>query len=240
MTAPPAKSAGLQWRWTMRNRSLLRYIADYWLPGLLVVALLTVSTCVRAYASQDSHETYCADPAEMQLLTLINDFRAGRGLEPLGLSQPLGAAATAKSEEMARQGYFAHTSPQGVTPRQLVTAHGYEHNTEVGENIAAGQESAEAAFAQWRDSPSHRELMLDEDFAAIGIARAYNVESRYDWYWTAEFGGVLADPAEPCTGAAGTPVATPSSTAATPAPVHLRCEGTRRADGTYDLTCRDA
>ena len=96
---------------------------------------------------------------------------------------------------MAREEYFTHVSPDGVTPRDLVAAHGYDHNTQTGENLAAGQESAEATFAQWRDSPSHRELMLDENFKAVGLARAYNVETEYDWYWTAEFGGVLAEPA---------------------------------------------
>ncbi len=171
------------------------------------------------------------------MLELINDFRAGRGREPLQLSRPLGAAAEHKSQEMASQGYLQHKSPDGVTPRQLQQANGYGHNTAIGENIAAGQETASETFAQWRDSPTYRELMLDEDFAAVGIAPAYNVESEYDWYWAAEFGGILADSAQPCYGgSAGTPAATPTAPEAPP--VHLTCEGAQLPDGTYDLTCR--
>ena len=31
--------------------------------------------------------------------------------------------------------------------------------------------------------------MLNKDFKAIGIGRAYNSSSLYKWYWTADFGG---------------------------------------------------
>ena len=145
-------------------------------------------------------------------------------------------------EAMASEEFFSHVLPDGVTPRELIMAHGYRHNAATGENIAAGQESVEATFSQWRDSPSHRELLLDEAFAAIGIARAYNVESRYDWYWTAEFGGVLTDPARVCDatgeGSPAVPAATPQPP--TDVPIRLLCEGARLADGTYDLTCRAA
>lgn len=212
--------------------------------GLLGVVAATDNAYPLVWASHDPNGTYCAGPAEMEMLALINDFRAGRGLDSLGLSEPLGAAATHKSEEMAREAFFSHVSPDDVTPRELITAHGYAHNTATGENIAAGQESAEATFAQWRDSPSHRELMLDEDFEAIGIARAYNVETDYDWYWTTEFGGVLAEPAEACDGSDGSsddaPAATPAPVDDGPMPVRLICDGMRLADGTYDLTCREA
>jgi hypothetical protein len=215
------------------------------MTAVLVVALLgAVAVLAPGHgvvrASQDAGATYCAGPAEMAMLALINDFRAGHGLDPLGLSEPLGAAATAKSEAMASEEYFSHISPGGETPRELLAEHGYLHNTVTGENIAAGQESAEATFAQWRDSPSHRELLLDEAFEAIGIARAYNVETPYDWYWTAEFGGVFSDPATACAAPAETPPAAPATPPATGTPVHLICEGTRLADGTYDLTCREA
>ncbi len=137
---------------------------------------------------------YRAGPAEIRMLDLINGFRAGRRLDSLGLSRSLGGAAEYKGREIASQGFLQHKSSDGVTPRALVQAHGYEHKTAGGETIAAGQERAGETCAQWRDFPTHRELMLDDEFKAISLARVYDVESKYDWYWTAESGGVLADP----------------------------------------------
>ena len=222
---------------------MIRLVAHLSLAlGLLGAVAASAAGPVLAWASHDPEGVYCADPAEIEMVRLINDFRAGRGLEPLGLSEPLGSAAAHKSQEMATNEYFTHVSPGGVTPRELLAAHGYRHNTATGENIAAGQERAEATFEQWQASAAHRELMLDAAFKAIGVARAYKVESRYDWYWTAEFGGVLAEPAQPCAAPPGTPESTPGATPA-PAdgvPVELRCEGVRFNDGTYDLTCRPA
>ncbi len=210
--------------------------------GLFGLVFAWANGLTSVWASHDPGSVYCAQPEEMEMVRLINDFRAGRGLEPLGLSEPLGSAAEHKSQAMAANEFFTHISPDGVTPRELIAEHGYLHNTATGENIAAGQERAAATFAQWQESAAHRELMLDEAFTAIGVARAYNVESRYDWYWTAEFGGVLAAPAQPCDAAPGTPTAIPGATPA-PAdgiPVELLCEGVRLDDGTYELTCRPA
>jgi hypothetical protein len=36
--------------------------------------------------------------------------------------------------------------------------------------------------------------MLDPGFSAIGIGRAFNASSTYDWYWTADFGSVIESP----------------------------------------------
>ncbi|MBW3634140.1 MAG: CAP domain-containing protein, partial [Chloroflexi bacterium] len=233
---PPGRSRArseVLWQGVIRPDEILRGAGSVVLAAVCVLALMAPS----GMASQEESETYCASPAEMRMLELINDLRAGRGLDPLQLSRSLGAAAEHKSQEMASQGYLQHESPDGVTPHELLRAHGYEHNTPIGENIAAGQESAEETFAQWRDSPTHREVMLDEDFEAIGIARAYNVESEYDWYWTAEFGGVLAEPARPCDAdMAATPAATPAAPGTNL--VRLFCEGAQLPDETYDLTCR--
>ena len=35
--------------------------------------------------------------------------------------------------------------------------------------------------------------MLDKSFKVIGIGRAFDKSSRYDWYWTTTFGGDVDD-----------------------------------------------
>ncbi len=46
-----------------------------------------------------------------QVVTLINQYRAGKGLSQLAVSSPLTASSTWKSLHMAGYGYFAHDDP---------------------------------------------------------------------------------------------------------------------------------
>ena len=161
------------------------------LIALMIMPLLTVSSD-RTAVAQGGNAPYC------EMLRHINDLRQDHGLPPLTLSQPLTTAAEVKASDMAERNYFAHMSPDGVSPRELLESVGYTYNTSTGENIAAGNEGAAATFNQWLNSPSHFDIMVGEQFTAIGIGRAYNPDARYDWYWAAEFGGVVGAPATTC------------------------------------------
>lgn len=153
---------------------------------------------------------YCATQTETDMLRRINAFRQQNGLAPLTLSQPLGAAATAKSRDMATRDYLAHVSPGGLGPRDLLDTIGYPGNTTYGEILAAGNSDAGATFNQWQNSQSHRDIMLGGEFDAVGIARAQDPNSRYGWYWTAMFGGDVVTPAGAC-GATAPPAASPAN-----------------------------
>jgi uncharacterized protein YkwD len=131
-------------------------------------------------AAQDESTGYCAEDAEIEMLKRINDLRKENGLHPLVLSEPLGIAAQQKARDMAKQDYVAHVSPDGQDPQELLHEVGYDYNTAIGENIAAGHEAAKATFKQWLNSPEHREIMLDENYTAVGIGRAHNAEAKYD------------------------------------------------------------
>ena len=47
------------------------------------------------------------------------------------------------------------------------------------------------AFTSWKGSPDHNRNMLNGRFRAIGIARVYDANSTYGWYWTTTFGSVV-------------------------------------------------
>lgn len=175
------------------------------LIAVLIVPLLMLGGD-RA-ASVQAQGSYCATEAEADMLGRINAFRQQNGLAPVSLSRPLGAAATLKSQDMASQDYFAHISPGGLGPRDVLDQVGYPANTSYGENLASGNSSAAATFEQWLNSPSHRSTMLGGQFTAVGIGVAYDPDSRYGWYWTTMFGGVVGTPAGTCGG--GAPVAPP-------------------------------
>ncbi len=120
---------------------------------------------------------------------MINEYRVANGLPQLHLSRSLSVAADYHSVDMANKDYFSHTLADGATWSQNIANHGYTYNTYQGENIAAGNESASATFNQWRNSPGHNANMLNPNFTAIGIGRAYNGSATYGWYWTTTFGG---------------------------------------------------
>ena len=162
------------------------------LIALVIVPLLGIGGNHHVLAQ---NAPYCATEAEVEMLQYINSHRQENGLAPLTLSRPLGVAAETKASDMAARDYVDHTSPDGQTPRGLLTSVGYTYNTATGENIAAGNESAAATYEQWLNSPGHRDIMLGEQFNAIGIGRAYNAESSYEWYWAATFGGEVGEPA---------------------------------------------
>lgn len=130
------------------------------------------------------------DSEELEFLELINDYRAENGLGPLVFSNALNRAAAWKSEHMATNDYFSHDD--AIIDRGFVDRLrdcGYTANTWLAENIAAGNDTAEETFEQWRDSAGHNSNMLSPNMVAIGVARVFNETSTYGWYWTTEFGG---------------------------------------------------
>lgn len=128
------------------------------------------------------------DREECRMLDEINRFRRQNGLGKLALSRDLTEAAAYHSRDMARRDYFKHRLSDGTDWDKNIRNFGYKGNP-IGENIAAGNEKAGPTFEQWRKSDGHRKNMLQRSFGSIGIGRAYDRQSKYDWYWTTTFGG---------------------------------------------------
>jgi hypothetical protein len=124
-----------------------------------------------------------------RFVQLINDYRLSEGMSALKLSSALTAAAQGHSNDMATRDYFSHTTPEGVTFDQRIREAGYTYSTALGENIAAGYETADSVFAAWKSSPGHNSNMLSAMFVVIGIGLAYSEQSTYRYYWTTDFGG---------------------------------------------------
>ena len=159
---------------------------------LWVVAAVLAVLIAGVAAGEKSARATAYDAEELRFLQLINDYRKDNGLGPLLLSDTLSVASERHSHDMARYHFFAHITAAssyyavGSEPWDRMRAEGYDYNTFMGENIAVGYESAEAAFAAWRSSPSHNAAMLDGRYRVIGIARIHPPGSR--WYWATDFG----------------------------------------------------
>ncbi len=143
----------------------------------------------------------CLDDEEVNFLALINDYRATSGLSPLTVSASLSSAAAYHSVDMASNGYLDHTLSDGTGVPQNLQNFGYDGGT-YGENIAAGMASAQEAMQIWQNSAEHNANMLNGQYGAIGIGRAYSADSPYGWYWTTDFGDVSDGPGWLCGSAA--------------------------------------
>jgi hypothetical protein len=132
------------------------------------------------------------DSAEQDLVARINDFRAGRGLPTLVVSDTLTAAAKWMSVDMASRNYFSHTSLDGRSPTQRMADAGYPaFGTWTGEDLAAGYTSSADVLTGWIKSPAHYAVLVNPRYRAIGVGRGYSGGSAYGWYWAANFGGVV-------------------------------------------------
>jgi uncharacterized protein YkwD len=130
------------------------------------------------------------DAQEKALCKAINTFRAEHGKPPLKVSVALTRAAEWMSHDMAAHDNFDHVDSHGREFDERMNAFGY-HPATKAENIAAGESSAAATIQQWKMSPPHRENLLRTKLKVMGVGRARNVNSTFDWYWTADFGGTV-------------------------------------------------
>jgi hypothetical protein len=128
------------------------------------------------------------NPAEQAEVNRINTYRKSHGLGNLLIDVKLTKAAEWMSADMARYNYFSHTDRLGRDPFDRIALYGYPSDTWRGENLAAGNEGYEDTFQQWKNSPAHNENMLEGHYTAIGIARVYDPNSTYGYYWSTDFG----------------------------------------------------
>lgn len=119
-----------------------------------------------------------------EVLELVNQERAKVGLRALTLSQELTNVASLKAKDMAEKGYFDHTSPTYGSPFDMMRQFGVQYRS-AGENIAAGQSTAQEVMNAWMNSSGHRANILNADYEQIGIG--YYTGGRYDFYWVQMF-----------------------------------------------------
>ncbi len=179
--------------------------------AIVVVLALTVTAAIAAGPAQaltnctpsSSWGTNRADLAA-QVVTLINQYRAGKGLSQLAISSPLTASSAWKSLHMAGYGYFAHDDPSPPVTRsafQRAKDCGFSGTT-WGENIAYGYSTAQSVVNGWLGSAGHKANIENAAFRTTGVGVAADSSGRL--YWTQSFGndtsGTTPPPAPPPTG----------------------------------------
>ncbi|MBQ0865369.1 CAP domain-containing protein [Streptomyces smyrnaeus] len=121
--------------------------------------------------------------AESEVLALVNQERAKAGCRPLKADDRLATLAGNYSEDMARRGFFSHTSPDGKSPWDRAEAAGIDDLG--GENIARGQANARSVMDSWMRSPGHRANILNCDYRTLGVGAHF---AEGGPWWTQNFG----------------------------------------------------
>lgn len=135
------------------------------------------------------------NPRERSLARLFESDAGQR--RPVRQCDPrLTQLARARAVDMATRGYVSHVTPEGDGPNRQVVRAGYElprfysqrRNANNVEVIAAGDETAEAAWRSWLKSRTHRRQVLGltrffADQEDYGVGYAENPRSKYEHYW---------------------------------------------------------
>lgn len=113
--------------------------------------------------------------------------RRFKAAPPLSWNARLAETALAHSSDMATRNYFSHTSKDGTQLKGRVERSGYDWRG-LGENIAAGQSSAQQAVSVWLASPGHCANIMGPQYTEMGAAYALNPRVAATLYWTQVFG----------------------------------------------------
>jgi len=104
---------------------------------------------------------------EKQMLDSVNRERQAAGLQPLAPDPELTEVARRHSADMFVRGYFAHDTPDGLTPFDRMRAANVRFIT-AGENLALAP-TISVAHTGLMNSPGHRANILRREFGRVGI-----------------------------------------------------------------------
>jgi len=162
----------------------MKYLKDYFIPHkgndyhprlfkgfgigvvFVFVIVLFISSAGCNFIAQSS---LLGNVYSTTLVDLTNKTRVAENLISLTINPSLEDAAQLKAEDMLTNGYFAHTSPAGITPWHWFTVSNYEF-LYAGENLAVGYTTSESVNNAWMNSPVHKANIESINFTDIGIA----------------------------------------------------------------------
>jgi hypothetical protein len=142
--------------------------------GTLIIAILFLECAFLLRQPGAGHSSFLGDIVSSVLVEETNQNRAEASLGTLRTNPVLQAAAAAKAADMAAKGYFAHTSPEGLSPWHWFRLAGYKY-VYAGENLAVDFTDSKDVTNAWMNSPGHRANIMNGEFTEIGIASASGI-----------------------------------------------------------------
>ncbi len=143
----------------LRNKTLI----------VFAIGVLLIKLAVFGLFLYFPNSAYFSVITTNRLIELTNQSRAQSNLPALKIDEKLSEAAYLKAQDILEQNYFAHTSPQGITPWYWFKQANYNYQY-AGENLAIDFIDAESLYGALMNSPSHKQNILSTHYKEIGIA----------------------------------------------------------------------
>ncbi len=139
--------------------------------ALIIIAVFAIVVMTMAFVGSNnvSREALLAQVQEAFLVKLTNENREKNNVSELNYSLVLEQAAQLKAQDMIKNQYFAHVSPNGKNPWYWLNQVNYKYQF-AGENLAIDFYDTKEVAEAWMDSPTHRRNILNSKYTEIGIA----------------------------------------------------------------------
>jgi hypothetical protein len=144
----------------LKPNFLLFFLILYLLNQSIIKTLVMVKPGILGYSSEITYQ---------KVLDQTNNERKKAGLEPLQYNSVLAESAKKKAEDMFKNNYWAHNSPDGKTPWTFFDAVGYKYSV-AGENLAKDFYDTDSLIKAWMNSPTHKANIIHAKYKEIGIA----------------------------------------------------------------------
>jgi hypothetical protein len=117
------------------------------------------------------------------ITAMISQYRREHGLPAVKTDAKLTAVAVRQAQAMAHAGIMDH-DVAGSFASRIAGA----NTNSAAENIAAGTKTWGDTLRIWKASPGHNTNLLRPDADSLGVAVAYNENTRYKAYWAMVIG----------------------------------------------------
>lgn len=114
---------------------------------------------------------------------IVNRERIMKGVPALSPGTWLQEYANLRAKEIATK--FSHNRPNGESFSTYIVNN--FKTSYVGENIAAGNSTAESTMNQWMNSQGHKNNILKSDYKYLTVGYYYDPNSRYKHHWVQIF-----------------------------------------------------
>lgn len=171
-----------------RNGHVPHVLKHRVLVGYSLILIMVKALVLSGYVLLPAASVYSSAVTAENVVRLTNAAREALGLSNLRVDDRLARAAAGKAEDMVINSYFAHKSPDGLTPWYWIRGQGYDY-LHAGENLAVHLFSAEGVHEGWMASPTHRDNIVSGKYSDIGVGVARGTYEGFDTVFVVQMFG---------------------------------------------------